>query len=143
MTDRERWTVYPLLFLALGITVKDKLPPRHVDVEEVRCNKLVVADRQHKEQIILGATPRGGLIQVRGERDSGLIALGYVNNLAALMFSDGTGKFRVPPIGWETGAEPQIPAAAQPEPARESTPERSPQNPEPADSDGRASPDKP
>ena len=25
MTDRERWTIYPLLFLALGIAVKDKL----------------------------------------------------------------------------------------------------------------------
>ncbi len=37
MTDRERWTVYPLLFLALGIAAKDKLL-RQVDTERVFCN---------------------------------------------------------------------------------------------------------
>ena len=37
MTDRERWTVYPLLFLALGIAVKDKVLPSSVDVDQVSC----------------------------------------------------------------------------------------------------------
>jgi len=40
MTDRERWTVYPLLFLALGISLKDKLSPS-IDTERVVCKTLV------------------------------------------------------------------------------------------------------
>ena len=28
MSNRERWTVYPLLFLTLGIAVKDKIAGR-------------------------------------------------------------------------------------------------------------------
>ncbi len=39
MTDRERWTVYPLLFLALGIALKDKLT-KVVAVKEVRCESI-------------------------------------------------------------------------------------------------------
>ncbi len=40
MTDRERWTVYPLLFLALGISLKDKLA-RSVETDRIECKTLV------------------------------------------------------------------------------------------------------
>lgn len=49
MSTRERWIVYPLLFLTLGIAMRDKIvPPKHVQVEElaavqIRCNQLQVA----------------------------------------------------------------------------------------------------
>lgn len=39
MTDRERWTVYPLLFLALGISVKNGIAWR-VDREEHASDRL-------------------------------------------------------------------------------------------------------
>ncbi len=62
MTERERWTVYPLLFLALGIAVKDKVV-RVADVDTVQCNRLVVQDRQGKEQAVLAATPTGSVMR--------------------------------------------------------------------------------
>ncbi len=40
MTDRERWTVYPLLFLALSMSLKDKLT-RFVSTDTVECKTLV------------------------------------------------------------------------------------------------------
>jgi hypothetical protein len=130
MTDRERWTVYPLLFLSLGIAVKDKLPPKHVDVDEVRCGRLVVTDRQHRDHVVIGTTPDGGVVELRGERGAGTIALGYFDHLAALMFRDSRGAIRVPPLGWGTAGQkppdqqavpPQTPEPAQAEP--EPTPE--------------------
>jgi len=42
MSQRERWTVYPLLILALGASLKDKIaPPRRLDVSEIQCDVLV------------------------------------------------------------------------------------------------------
>jgi hypothetical protein len=141
MTERERWIVYPLLFLALGITVKDKLPPKHIEVDEVRskraevdemrskrmdadevrCAKLVVADRGNREHVIVGSTPGGGIIEFRGERaEAGTIILGYFNNAAVLMFRDARGILRWPLIGWETldkKATVQQPAAEPAPPA--------------------------
>lgn len=41
MSTRERWVVYPLLFLTLGIALRDKIvPPSHFQAEEVTANKL-------------------------------------------------------------------------------------------------------
>jgi hypothetical protein len=36
MTSRERWIVYPLLFLTLGIAMRDKvIPPQHFVAQAV------------------------------------------------------------------------------------------------------------
>ncbi|MBU4399038.1 MAG: hypothetical protein KKE86_06840, partial [Planctomycetes bacterium] len=53
MSTRERWIVYPLLFLTLGIALRNKiLPPTHfggmettlkageIDVRRIRCGEL-------------------------------------------------------------------------------------------------------
>jgi hypothetical protein len=46
MTTRERWIVYPLLFLTLGIAMRDKIvPPARlqvggIDAGQIRCNTL-------------------------------------------------------------------------------------------------------
>ncbi len=40
MSERERWTVYPLLFLTLGIALKDKLF-NEVNVRDIRCKSMV------------------------------------------------------------------------------------------------------
>lgn len=78
MTDRERWTVYPLLFLALGISLKDKLT-RSVNTDEVRC-KAVVCD----ELFVSG--PRGA--------DS-LHVVGGNLRAKSLIVADANGKQRV------------------------------------------------
>jgi hypothetical protein len=51
MTTRERWIVYPLLLLSLGIALRDKVvPPMHtttfavtahkIEADTIRCNTL-------------------------------------------------------------------------------------------------------
>lgn len=68
MTDRERWTVYPLLFLTLGIAVKDKLV-RLTDSDTVNCKQLIIHDRQNHAQVVITTTPEGGMLA-----DAGTIA---------------------------------------------------------------------
>ncbi len=41
MTERERWIVYPLLFLALGAALRDKLS-EHTKTKRIECQELVV-----------------------------------------------------------------------------------------------------
>ena len=78
MSDRERWIVYPLLFLALGVALRDKLTrtidgvvlvsgkstainldrgyvrTRIVDADLVRCGRIEVRDQTDKPLVILG-----------------------------------------------------------------------------------------
>jgi hypothetical protein len=59
MTERERWTVYPLLFLALGVALKDKMV-RSVNTDEVHakkvvCSELVVAEPGSNKQVRLAS----------------------------------------------------------------------------------------
>jgi hypothetical protein len=59
MTERERWTVYPLLFLALGVALKDKML-RSVNTDEVHakkvvCSELVVAEPGSNRQVRLAS----------------------------------------------------------------------------------------
>jgi hypothetical protein len=68
MTDRERWTVYPLLFLTLGIAVKDKIV-RLTDADTVNCKQLIIHDRQNRAQVVISSTPEGGMLT-----DAGTIA---------------------------------------------------------------------
>lgn len=41
MTERERWIVYPLLFLALGAALRDKLS-EHTKTRSLECQELIV-----------------------------------------------------------------------------------------------------
>jgi hypothetical protein len=40
MSDRERWIVYPLLIMALGLALQPKFKPLNVQFGEVKCAKL-------------------------------------------------------------------------------------------------------
>jgi hypothetical protein len=51
MTTRERWIVYPLLFLALGTAVKPKLVP-----PDITCRRLIVLDEERRSRVQLGVT---------------------------------------------------------------------------------------
>jgi hypothetical protein len=96
MTDRERWTIYPLLFLTLGIAVKDRI------IDTVQCGTLVVRDRQGHQQVIIEATPSGGIIRAdAGKSQIGLL-LGHTDRLAGLMFVDEQGKLHSPSLVIQT-----------------------------------------
>lgn len=62
MTDRERWTVYPLLFLALGLSLKDKLT-QSVNTKTLVCNELLVYEPNTQKQVRLA----GGQVAATGE----------------------------------------------------------------------------
>ena len=76
MTSRERWILYPLLFLTLGIVMRDKVLPqshfhaqeitayREIEADRIRCNQLEVGTIQSQALVITG--PSGaGRIQMR------------------------------------------------------------------------------
>jgi hypothetical protein len=78
MTDRERWTVYPLLFLALGLSLKDKMF-RSVNTDEVRCKTMFCND-------LRVASPQGA---------DGLHVAGGNLQAKSLIIGDANGKQRV------------------------------------------------
>src|SRR5689334_18593989 len=78
MTDRERWTVYPLLFLALGVSLKDKML-RSVNTDEVHAKKVVCS-----ELLVAG---QDGVVDVR--------AAGGNLQARSLVVADAAGKQRV------------------------------------------------
>jgi len=60
MSERERWIVYPLLFLTLGVSLRDKVTHSttvdHIDAETIRCQALLVG---HDVQTLQGRVPPG------------------------------------------------------------------------------------
>jgi hypothetical protein len=62
MSERERWVVYPLLFLALGASLRDKLVDRTTS-KSIACQELLIVDEQPlgREPVLLarlGGMPR-------------------------------------------------------------------------------------
>ena len=91
MTDRERWTVYPLLFLALGVAVKDKIL-RQTDIQTVLCENLVVHDSDGKQQVVVSSSPVGGQVVTLSAKNGLGVLVGHTDKLAGLMFVDGRGR---------------------------------------------------
>ena len=58
MSDRERWTVYPLLFLALGVSLRSsgKFGP----TKDISCQHLEIAGPDGDVRIMLSAAPDAG-----------------------------------------------------------------------------------
>ncbi|WP_442484614.1 hypothetical protein [Aeoliella sp. SH292] len=54
MTERERWIVYPLLFLALGAALRDKII-KTTESQRIKCQGLVVVDSEDRPLLVLGA----------------------------------------------------------------------------------------
>lgn len=54
MSERERWIVYPLLFLALGAALRDKII-KTTESQRIKCQGLIVVDKDDRPLLILGA----------------------------------------------------------------------------------------
>lgn len=96
MSSRERWIVYPLLFLTLGIAMRDKVvPPRlrarelmaqgEVLADTVRCNRLEVGQADCRRLVADQAQCR--LVVVTDEGRKSAVRLGTV--------SEGGGRLEV------------------------------------------------
>lgn len=53
MSERERWIVYPLLFLALGAALRDKII-KTTESQRIKCQGLCVYDSNDQPLLILG-----------------------------------------------------------------------------------------
>lgn len=67
MSDRERWIVYPLLFMALGMSWHDKIAPNH----RVLTHDLIVVNDDERPAFRVKATPKGDAVVhwYRGDRE--------------------------------------------------------------------------
>jgi hypothetical protein len=110
MSSRERWTVYPLLFLTLGIALKDKLTrvvdtpfvkARVVNSQQLICRQLAVTDPAGRIQVQIEATPQGGLARFNAPRPGVSVAVGHFpetslgdfrGELSGLFISDVNGR---------------------------------------------------
>lgn len=87
MTSRERWTVYPLLFLAIGLAVRAVAVPEERfaaaqigDLEAARltCREIVVEAEDGTVLIHMGRVigAGGGRIEIKDEQGIDAIAIG-------------------------------------------------------------------
>ena len=76
MSDRERWIVYPLLFMALGISLRDKFL-REVHTDQVKCRELLVLNEHDEPMVVLNASASGGVIRAIGTENRPELVLGH------------------------------------------------------------------
>lgn len=89
MTTRERWIVYPLLFLALGVALRDKmLPPSatfrkpgvnawKIRCVELECQDLTIANPKGDKRIRMGTTANeAGQMEIWGADQTMLTVVG-------------------------------------------------------------------
>jgi hypothetical protein len=73
MSERERWVVYPLLFLALGAALRDKLVDRTTS-KSIVCQELTIVDEEP-----IGNQPVRVLAKIgRAESTAGGSPVGYL-----------------------------------------------------------------
>ena len=83
MTDRERWTIYPLLALSLGMQVRDKVfPITTVRAQSVHCRSLVVDGADGKPRITASGD---GILRVLGDDERPKILLGSDQHQAGVV----------------------------------------------------------
>ena len=78
MNTRERWIVYPLLFLALGLALRDKLiPPSELKVGKVTCTSVTVTDLSGNIAARIVPVRNGsGRLEIHGPADKAVVVLG-------------------------------------------------------------------
>jgi len=81
MTTRERWIVYPLLFLTLGIALRDKIIPSSVKAtdltaQKIQCNQLEVGQWIRCPQMEAGNVHCRGIFTVANPKGEERIRIG-------------------------------------------------------------------
>jgi hypothetical protein len=90
MSERERWIVYPLLFLALGAALRDKLVDRTM-TKSIVCQELLVVDDQPlgREPVLLARLGRRDQPTPGGAPEGQLVLNGEVLLNGNLQLVDG------------------------------------------------------
>lgn len=126
MSTRERWIVYPLLFMTLGIALKDKIV-RRLSTDQVECRALIVTDGRGHERVIVGSNSDGGLVHTRSARNGVDVSVGHfdVYQRAGLLITPTNssvplrGSILIPSVLPRRGEQPRAgnerPAAEKPD----------------------------
>jgi hypothetical protein len=98
MNERERWIVYPLLFFALGASLRDKFL-QHVSTKEVECTRLVADTIECKGGVICQgvvvldpANPTERLVELGQAQPAGVAPGQPSQRFGVLVLRDNSGK---------------------------------------------------
>src|SRR5262245_52781497 len=81
MSNRERWVIYPLLFLAIGISMRNGVElqsnSQEIESQILRCRSLEVIGTDGKRRVSLGTTEHGdGILETA--TDDGIVQANLV-----------------------------------------------------------------
>jgi hypothetical protein len=98
MSDRERWIVYPLLFLAIGLALRNNVDMQDeqggaADLNQIRCKALEVIGPDGKAKVTLAADDNGdGVVETAAADGSVMVKLGSNPSGADLTLFDADHK---------------------------------------------------
>ena len=109
MNTRERWIVYPLLFLALGLALRDKIVPQSeliafgiecakLKADEVTCTSVTVTDPSGNIAArIVPVGSGGGRLEIHGATGNAVVVLGadQSGQFGAAEFADPDGTLQL------------------------------------------------
>jgi hypothetical protein len=122
MSTRERWTVYPLLLLAIGLALRAGPADRHplggpITGDTIVCKELAIVDEQGKILVHAGRVlgGGGGRIEIRDAAGRNAVCIGTAADSrdGAIEFYDAEGTL-IARLGQPRGT---LPDADQPGPA--------------------------
>jgi hypothetical protein len=106
MNERERWIVYPLLFLALGVALRDKLVDRTI-AKSIVCQELSIVDEESTGQQPQRTLARIGAMKSKpGGKSSALM---QVNGYFEIVDGDLT-EISAPPFLFRAGRTDPLPS---------------------------------
>jgi hypothetical protein len=128
MSTRERWIVYPLLFLALGAALRDKMLNK-IEVSRLQCDwlqvnglatcegqsvcrELIVAGPTGRPAVVAGTNPQlgnGGIIRTFTSNGLPLVQVAPSEVGGVVDVFGGGGEIRVGHVGKEFGIWAQVP----------------------------------
>jgi hypothetical protein len=100
MSDRERWIVYPLLFMALGfglrngVEIQGAQEVKTLEIQSVHCRELRVVNASGKTIAQIGANSgnEAGILEVANAKGSPQVILSANSISGALTILDGVGR---------------------------------------------------
>ena len=103
ITSRERWTVYPLLFLAIGLAIRPSVSEFEINTEvlsssNVRCRELMIESDDGTILLHMGRVvdEGGGRIEVKNASGENTVAIGARpgESFGQVELFDGEGRLR-------------------------------------------------
>jgi len=108
MSNRERWTVYPLLFLTLGIALRDKIT-ESIITRSIECQDLVVLGQDGKPRVRLAGSVATVVHQPNA---AGRLTPQHQNDAAGVMVYSASGQPSVVILAAKNGGSVETISAA-------------------------------